>query len=267
MHQIIINKRVVDYGRTMSQARWKRKFVAPTGYAPKGRYTHTLSQVYGRNGPVTKRTRGYYRGEVKFVDSELNAAAITQSWQTLNPTTLDTLSAIAQGTTESTHNGRTCYIRSIHLKGQISVGALESETAPPSDRIARVCLVLSEDTKGTEVVAADVMDTGQSNDVFAFRNLQNTSVIKVLKDLTMTIRNGTMNEGAVNLFAQGTMRRHFKMNYRFKKPLRVLFSGTTAVVGSIVDNSLHIVACNLVTGPTMQLDYQCRVRFSENENI
>ncbi len=236
-------------------------------YYPRA-YPYTKKRVLIPTVKQAKRTkngskRGFYTGEVKFVDAELGGTAITNAWVTLNPTTLDTLSAIAQGTTESTHNGRTCYLRSVHLKGQVSVAAAEAVGIPASDRIFRLALVLNTDTKGAELVATNVYDAGQSNDVFAFRNLQHTSVIKVLWNKTYVMFPRNLNEGAVDSFAKGATRRVFEVNHTFKKPLRVLFSGTTAVVGSIVDNSLHFCACALVTSPTMLLDYQVRVRFTE----
>ncbi len=254
-------------------------------YAPYGRYSHTLGQVYGGTGYATSSKRiirkrkfpgtgvfakksrfGYLGGgsgsEKKFVDSEVTASAITTSWIVLNPTTRDCLTAVAQGTTESEHLGRTCYITSLHLKGIFIRSTLESSTVPVGAYQCRFVIVLDTDTKGAEVTPSDVMDTGQVNDILAFRNLQHTSRLRVLKDKQFVINPSATNEGSINLFATGEMRRTFKFNYTFKTPLRVLFSGTTAVVGSIVDNSIHFLVIASENGAGT-CEYQCRMRFKD----
>ncbi len=205
---------------------------------------------------------GGYGSETKFVDSEVTATNVTSAWTTINPTTKDCLNAVVQGTSESEHLGRTLYITSIHLRGSFLLPTLESTVAPFNEVIYRFCLVLDTDTKGVELVATDVMDVGQTADVFAFRNLQHTSRIRVLKDTTKVMKVMQVNEGAVNLFAHGGIRQQFKWHYKFKQPMRVLFNGTTAVVGSIVDNSLHFIVISADTN--LQVEYQCRMRFKDN---
>ncbi len=205
---------------------------------------------------------GYSTSELKFADSEVSVLAIAATWGALNPTTLDCLNAVVQGPGESEHLGRTMYMTSIHIKGFFKKVKQETGADPTADIILRLALVLDTDTKGAEVTASDVMDTGGSSDIFAFRNLQHTSRLKVLKDFTVVMRQTNMNEGAINVFAHGERRMKFKMHYRFKKPIRVLFSGTTAVVASIVDNSLHVVGIASLTGVTVT--YQCRLRFKDN---
>ncbi len=207
------------------------------------------------------RRYGAFRSESKFSDSQLVGTAIATSWTTQNPTTLDSLSAVAQGTTESTHLGRTMYMTSIHMRGQVILDVAESEGAPPSDVTVRIAIVLDTDTKATEVTATDVYDAGQTSDIFAFRNLQHTSRLKVLRHKLITLHPFNLNEGSINLFANGNRVRDWQFNYTFKKPVRVLFSGTTAVVGSIVDNSLHFVTIATASGAT--ITYQSRLRFKD----
>lgn len=208
-----------------------------------------------------KRNRmGAFGSETKFADSELTATALTTSWVTLNPTTKNSLTAVAQGTTESTHLGRTMYMTSFHMKGDFFLPTVEADVDITNDATVRYVIVMDTDTKGTEVSATDVMDAGQTDDVHAFRNLQHTSRLKVLTDKTFTMRPFVVAQGAVDLFANGARRRHFQYNITFKKPVRVLFSGTTAVVASIVDNSLHFCA---ISNSTYSVEYQCRLRFKD----
>lgn len=228
------------------------------GYLPPSSYRHKR----GRAAP-RRRRRGWYKGEVKFSDHQLADTAMSTSWQTLNPTTVNTLSGIAQGTTESEHLGRTAYLRSIHMKGTITLPLTESTAGPSGDEQVRIALVLSQETQGTELDPVDVFDVGQTDDLLAFRNLQEISRIKVYFDKTYVLRPQEMNEGSVNLFAHGARIIHFQINRRFKKPLRVLFSNTSTAVGSIVDNSFHFCCIADTTNPTVR--YQVRVRFTERE--
>ncbi len=225
-----------------------------------------LPTIYQRSGWKKRKGYGYLGGgigsETKFKDSELVATAVPTVWTTLNPTTLNCLSAVAQGTTESEHLGRTMYITSIHLKGAFLRNLAEGGTTPQGDYHVRFLIVLDTDTKGVELDADDVMDIGQTADIFAFRNLQHTSRLKVLADRQYVIRPWMVNEGATNAFANSEARRTFKFNHKFKKPMRVLFSGTTAVVGSVVDNSLHFVVISSESG-VGTVDYQCRLRFKD----
>ncbi len=233
--------------------------MAPTSY----RYVHPKikKRKVSRPHVTLKSHTGYYGTETKFRNNQLTTTALSTSWQTLNPTTADTLTAVTQGTSESQHLGRTMFMTSLHLKGEFFVTVAESATTPAPDAVVRYAIVLDTDTKGTEVTATDVFDASQTTDRFAFRNLQHTSRLKVFHDRTFMMRPVNMNEGAINLFAHGTRTHQFSVNLHFKKPIRVLFSGTTAVVGDIVDNSFHFVCIS--SGAAVSVSYQVRLRFKD----
>ncbi len=212
--------------------------------------------------PVKRPRYGFHSSETKFKDAELGITTITSSWATYNPTTLDSLTSVAQGSTESTHLGRTMYMVSLHLKGEFFYVASESQTAPIAGAVIRYVIVMDTDTKGAEVTATDVFDAGQTEDVFAFRNLQHTSRLKVFVDRSFVINPNNTNEGAVNVFANAAVRRTFKVNLKFKTPIRVLFKGLTAVVASVVDNSFHFLALS-PAGAVISVQYQVRLRFKD----
>ncbi len=247
-----------DYlGMNRTFSDYNRRAPTKRGRGPFGKYSRTKRRKYSIGSKL-----GYSRTELKFADSTLNAATIGATWAPLNPITKDCLNAVVQGPGESEHLGRTMYMTSIHLKGFFKKVKQEAGADPTGDIILRLALVLDTDTKGAEVTATDVMDTGGTSDTFSFRNLQHTFRLKVLKDHTIIMRQFNLNEGAVNTFAHGERRVKWAMNHRFKTPIRVLFSGTTAVVGSIVDNSIHLIAIATLTGVT--LTYECRLRFKDN---
>ncbi len=209
------------------------------------------------------RTGGFLGLENKFVDNELDATAFAATWATMEPAaSVETISATAIGNTESSRDGRVYFINSVHLRGFVSRAAVESQAAPFNDVVARICLVWDTQTNGAQLTATDVMDGGQSNDYIAFRNLQFTKRFRILMDKTITLKAyGQTNEGAVNLFANGLDRSPtFVYNRVFKTPIKVICKGTTAVVASITDNSLHVIGA--ATGASALLTYQSRIRFS-----
>lgn len=222
------------------------------------------SQIsYKRSRYANRRTGGYVDLENKFIDFEIVDSATSTAWATHEDGTALCISATAIGDSESNRNGRVYHINSVHLKGFISKAAAESVTAPIDDRLWRVCVVLDTQSNETQLTATDVMDGGQTTDVLSFRNLQFTKRFKVLYDTGPRLLSPqNTNEGAVNLFANKlTIARSFSFNKQFKKPIKVICSGTTAVIGSITDNSIHVIAVS--TGASALLSYQSRVRFTQ----
>ncbi len=203
---------------------------------------------------------GLFTGsELKFSDTETNDDAFAGSWATMQDATMLCVSAVAQGDGESNRDGRMYTIESLHLKGQIKLPVSESAAAPPSPFLARVVVVWDKRTNGVALTPTDVMDAGQTDDLLSFRNLQQTTRFRVLWDKTFVVRPPVMNEGAINLFARGGVTIPFKKSFNFKTPIVVHCSGTTAVVGSIVDNSISVIGIAEKTAAT--LSFQARTRF------
>ncbi len=204
---------------------------------------------------------GYFGSELKFKDTEVTSTAFPEIWGTRNPAVTDTLSGVAQGTSESEHLGRTMYMKSIHLKGRLIFPVVESAMGPTPTPDCRICVILDTDTKGVEVTASDVMDTGQTNQVLAFRNLQHTSRLKVLYDKRFIVKLKEMNEGGSDLYASPETLIRWSFHKRFKVPIRVLFSGTGENVSNVVDNSLHFICVS--SDSFLRFEYQCRLRFCD----
>lgn len=223
---------------------------------PRGRFATTRKASFRRNA----RTGGFLGIETKFFDTETTDDAFATTWAAMEPATTN-LTAIGQGDGESQRDGRKYSIKSIHLKGWVHVNTAESQTAPQSDHMVRICLVLDKQTNGAQLTATQVMDGGQTEDTLSFRNLQFTKRFTVLFDRFIRIPNslGVMNEGAANLFANSLMRVPFKINKVFNPPLEVLMSNTTADIANVTDNSIHMIGVS--THTTSLLSYQCRVRF------
>ncbi len=218
-------------------------------------------QRRGRGFRRNIRTGGFLGIENKFIDGEITATNFATTWGTLEDATTDALPIPAIGNTESTRIGRVYHINSIHLKGQLTMIASESTTAPLNDVHARVCVVWDTQTNGAQMTATDAMDGGQTLDVLSFRNLQFSKRFKILMDKTFIIRrNGQTNEGAINLFAAGSHISKWSFNKMFSVPVKVICSGTTGVVGSVTDHSFHVIG--VATATNVLLEFQARTRFS-----
>ncbi len=253
----------------MNSYRGRKKY----NYNGRSRYTKKRKVKYGVrwNGGINYRPGSHYPGhmvpfrteEMKFVDMEMDVNALTTSWATHEPAATDSISAVATGDGESNRDGRVYYIHSVHLNGRCDFGLQESVGAPPSDIIFRVIVVVDKQTNGAQLTATDVMDAGQTDDFHAFRNLQFTQRFWVLYDnlWSLDLAKRVTNEGATNLFANGIGIHLWKMNYTFNTPLKVTCSNTTAVIASITDNSIHVIAIASSTSTT--ISYQSRVRFTD----
>ncbi len=213
---------------------------------------------------VNFRQGGYIDIEKKFVDYSVTGDAFTSIWAggEMDEGTALSLSAVAQGDGESQRDGRVYHIHSVHVRGQIKRAALEGQTAPISDAVARIALVWDTQTNGAQLNAEDVMLTiGAASDVYSWRNLQFSKRFIVLKDKTFRVAsNNQTNEGASNLFANGDILIPFKINKTFKKPIKVRCKATTATVAAITDNSLHLIGTATTTG--CNITYESRVRFT-----
>ncbi len=209
------------------------------------------------------RTGGFSGIELKFADIETSNDAFAVTWSTMEDSTNDSVSGVAQGDTESSRDGRVYHIHSVHIRANAHVQAIEDAPAPLVALKGRICLILDTQTNGAQLTATDVMDGGQTNDILAFRNLQFTKRFKVLWDRDFLVqRTDQTTSGAINTFNSGFMvTPTMKYNKKFSPPIKVICStGTTGVISLINDNSLHIIGVGNATA--LQLDYQCRIRFT-----
>lgn len=212
--------------------------------------------------PTNMRISGYVGRELKFIDCARGSVAMSATWAAIAPSTgvTNCLSCPAQGDTESSRDGRHYYIHSIYMRGLITKAATEAQAAPIPEITCRICLIIDTQTNAAVVTASDVMDTGATNVISAFRNLQNAKRFRVLWDKVFRIKPETTNEGAVNSFASSAVSLPWKYYKQFKKPIPVNCVGTTADVASVSDNSIQLIG--VTTDATAAIQYECRVRFT-----
>ncbi len=211
---------------------------------------------------INVRTGGFTGIENKFIDTQTDDDSFTESWAAMEPATTN-LSTVAQGDGESQRDGRVYVIDSIHLKGYIRLPGAELVADVPASVICRIVVVVDTQTNGTTIVATEVMDAGQTKDVLAFRNLQNTLRFKVIWDKTFTLQVNSVSHFAVNSFSNTETLRHFKYNHKFPGGLRVTMSSTEQSIANVRDNSIHLIGvCSPFDAAVVpKLHYQCRIRF------
>ncbi len=220
-----------------------------------------------RPGGLSYLNSGGGGGGTKFFDSALAATTIANTWagSEVDPTTILCLSAAPQGTTGTTRLGRNMYIHAVYVRGALTISSKESSAFPPPYLISvRLVLVWDMHTNGAQLNGEDVFEASSAN-ILNFRNLENTGRFKILYDRTINLSLLQSNEGAVNVFASGSITRLFRINKTFPKPIPVRFTigTTTGIIGNVQDNSVHLLAVtnDNVAGP--KIEYVCRIRFSD----
>lgn len=198
------------------------------------------------------RGRRATMGEEKFFDTTLGNTNVTTAGVITNPS----LTLIPQGVTESTRVGRKCVIKSLHLRGMVTLRQ-SSNGAQCADRF-RIIIYLDKQTNGNPAVVTDILETAT---IDSFRNLANSQRFTVLHDATFAM-NPTAAEGnaAVNICERIY---HLNLNRNLNFPLE--FSGTTGVIGELRSNNIGIlcIASETVINVS-QVRYTTRVRFLDN---
>lgn len=222
----------------------------------KGR-TAQVAQARSR-AVMNPRTGGFLGLEFKFVDYTNLGQAVTTTPAFVDDGTALALNSIATGDTESARDGRKVTCRSVHVRGYLGTGRQEAQVAPIDDVCVRVLLVLDTQCNGAQGTATNVIPN-----FYGWRNLQFTTRYKVLKDKVFRLpATAGSSSAAANDFNAPAV----EVPFSFSKKLNFAtkFSGTTAVVGSIVDNALHLIAViDTGTNNTCTINYTSRVRFTD----
>ncbi len=243
----------------MSKKRARNGYRSSTGNGGDPR-----SGGFKRSKRRPKYDRNLLPAEEKFFDTEILDDNFTTAWVggEMEDATVLSISAIAQGDGESTRDGRRYKILSAHLRGEVEVPSIEAQGTVHPDVICKIAMVLDKQTCNAQLNAEDVyQDNASASSVYSMREMAFTKRFQVLRQLTLRIPVGdaTLNEGAVNSFANANVRIPFAIDYKFKKPIVVTCSLTTGVIAAVVDQSIHVIGC--ATSTTAQLSYKSRVRF------
>lgn len=236
------------------------------------------------------RIGGYLGIEKKYIDYEYNAAISNAvAGSEADPATALALNSIAQGDGPTDRDGRQVTLKSVHLRGMIRTNAdivdPDTATGAANGFVVKLVLLLDTQTNGAQFNAEDVFVEPSNGTLasFTFRELQHQKRFRVLKDLMLTVPAATatriagqsennspttpnnFDTSAVLVPARMVP---FEMNHEFKgvgkNELKTIYTGNTATVASISDNSLHLMAVKVdeASGASAYiLSYVSRVRF------
>ena len=241
------------YGRSRYR-RNKRKWTGQQSGSRKRRFTAAVKAI-------NQRSAGFIGIEKKFFDSYVTNGAIvnTCAGAEQDPAAnASCLNAIAQGDGESSRDGRKCVIKSVQVKGLLKgVSLPDQPDATPSPEV-RVVIFVDQQTNGAQCNSEDVLLDGAGIDVLSLRNMQYSRRFYTLFDRTYTMGAPTFITDGANTGSIVFGARPFSM---FKKlNMEVNFTGTTADIANIADNSIHVLAIASGSG-VATISYQARVRF------
>lgn len=232
-------------------------------------YASLLSQAKRMR---TRRTGFGLNSEAKYYDLNYNAAvAATADWSgaEADPATILCLNGVPQGDTMTTRDGQKIEMKSIFVTGLINIPTQSAQSAAENDSTVFIALVLDKQTNKAQLNSEDVYENTRSGtDSYLLssplRKMNFTERFKVLATKTITFPPppiAALTDAGTTLVQQG-IKVPFTM-FANLKGLGTKFdtSATTGAIGTIVDNSLHMVAvCNNQDfAPT--LIYQSRLRF------
>jgi len=203
--------------------------------------------------------------EKKFIDYEYdNTISGALAGSEADPTTALALNATAVGDDLTNRNGRLITLKSVHVRGYVNFGEGTSNTDIIPEEDVKVVLLMDTQTNGAQFNAEDVFVDPTDNDLdgFTLRNLRYQKRFKVLATQIVCSgpRTAVQDSASPGLITTGRAVKRFEMDYEFKRPVQTEYTAATAVVASILTNSLHMLAV-ATPNSTATLRYFSRVRF------
>lgn len=212
-------------------------------------------------------------GEMKYFDTSYAPTAIqvvSTTWASTvaDPTTFNCLFAPVIGSAINQRIGREVKVMKIKIRGQITSDAQTLQSAGDNGNQVRLMLVQDTQTNAAQMTGTQLMEgvSSSTRTINAFQSLANFGRFRVLKDKSIILSNANLanDTGSTGGIIQSGLKRHFKINYTFQKPVSVHFNATNGgSVADIVDNSFHIVCASDNTGMDVDLCYVCRVCYKE----
>ncbi len=251
------------YAATKSNS---HKMPTTTKRSYKRRYTRKRRSYRTKYAKKNKRTGGYVGLEVKFFDTvRTPALAMGTVWSHNSPTAPGPLSVCIsspiQGIGESGHSGRVYWLKNIVVRFRMKYDFEVAQTSPFPDEEYRIIVVLDKQTNSAAALGTEVMDAGGSDDLSAYRNLQNSHRFRVLYDSGIRIvplANLTQADSA-GKFAHGEVCQRLEMAHEFKTPVKVRTDATPADIASITDFSISVYS--VCTNIKCLLAWESRCRF------
>ncbi len=221
-----------------------------------------------RRVPTSSRARLTLQStEKKFYDTVLNGGVLTTTTDASggerNPAS-DALTTILQGDGQSNRDGRKVVVVECEVRGHITEASTENgPPAPPQAYF--IALVQDRQTNGVEVVSENVFTQGAADVEFGIMpkpNLAFEKRFRIIKQLFLRRGDNTMNGTTSTIAVIDLNGAYVPFHFKVKLNMPVLYSNTTEVIASTVDNSLSIIAWAMeTTVATPLISYHARIRF------
>lgn len=252
-----------------------------------GRYTGKSSTYYsGRTGGPSMGNISYSApmSEIKYVDGYRDDGAIHELSSTLDDTWADTeinprqqtgtygcLPVPRQGTNYADRDGRRIIMKNIKIRGTLSWGAEDSAAGPSTRSAVRLVVVKDTRTNGASLSAENVIGPGLGSDgqatisgngaaLMLLTNPDGWGRYQIVHDEVIEAPpQSAYGDATVDAGNTLGVIKDFKINVKCNQ--EVNFSDTTGAVGSIIDNSYHMLAAAVDTDVGPRIAYYARTAF------
>jgi len=219
--------------------------------------------VYSRRRNL--RTAGYVGIEKKFYDTSFSNVVTAPTDATggeVDPGTVLTVSAPAQGDGEQNRDGKKIVAKYLEVKGTVRTAATINQTVGPQEVNVFLACVLDTQTNAAQLNSEDVFKNTAGIAQTAptpLRDLEYGARFKILKQEVIKLQPNMQYDGT-NIEVGGSL-----STFAWYIPLNNLvinFNGTAAAgVASVLDNSIHMIAYTNDVTLTPALAYNARLRF------
>lgn len=219
------------------------------------RYFHKVPKAYHPKIPrmLTQVASGT-GSERKWIDINFNSYNISNA-----AALIVLLNGNIPGFTTVTHVGRKLVMKSIQLRGEVTMSAPQAGTT-----YGRVVLVYDKQADGAAPTWASVYSSTNAagtvdSSALAMRNLDTRDRYVVISDRSFSL--GPLVTGATLSYA--TSPQSFCVDIYKKINMDVIFNaGTAGTVADINTGSLHLM-CFIDTAATQVIDFSSRIRFDD----
>ncbi len=181
---------------------------------------------------VTKRRRSgknkRLKPEVKYIETNVASAAITTTWDILN----SSLNLIQQGTTRSTRIGGRVTCKKIQFRM-----TLDTDLIGTANDMIRVVVYLDKQCNGIAATGTQIM---QVDNLYSFRNTDNSGRFKILFDETYTLNIQAYSLDGPRNFSNS---KYIEAYIDCDETLE--FDASTGVITDLTSNNFGIMAASL----------------------
>lgn len=242
----------------------RRRYISPNR-----RRLNRLARVFSARAAFAPsrniRTGGFLGLERNYFDTYVNPTGVPRttnaSGGVFDPAGVDCLNAPAQGDLATNRTGHKITMKSLYIRGLLQLLGTDASAVLPNDDIVTIWVILDTQTNAAQMASENALvqlSTSYAQGPYCLRNLENGDRFRVLRTETFDLNNTNLSGASTNLSSTGTVK-----SFEWFIPLNDLVvrfnSGTTAAIGNVVDNSIHVVALSYNANTNMS--YQARLRF------